>query len=269
MLIEYLPQKTFIHSLDVRTKLIGFTGLAILAFLFGNPLYNLAAALVVLALALSAGLPFKRILSFLVPLLPVLVLIVIFSGFTQPDRFVLPANRAVLFYLLPQHKLGLTAGGLLIGCTMLIRLVTMIIASSLVTLTTPIDDFIQLFNKMKLPYEFSFVVATALRFIPTMDRKRLLIMDAQRSRGASLERKGIIGQIKGSIPIMVPMMINSIMMANNLSMAMLNRGYGYSASRTFLKQIAFKRRDYCTCFFIILAVVLGIYTRLGLHKGVL
>ena len=269
MLIEYLPQKTFIHGLDVRTKLIGFTGLAILVFLFGHPLYNLAVALTVTALALSAGLPFKRTLGFLVPLLPVLVLIMLFSGFTQPDRFVLPANRTVLFYLLPQHNWGLTVGGLLTGCTMLIRLFAMIIASSLVTLTTPIDDFIQLFNKMKLPYEFSFVVATALRFIPTMDRKRLLIIDAQRSRGANPEKKGIIGHIKGCIPIMVLMMINSIMMANNLSMAMLNRGYGCSASRTFLTQISFKRRDYYTCFFIILVVVLGIYMRWGLHMGVL
>lgn len=267
MLIEYLPKKTFIHSLDVRAKLAGFTGLTILAFLFGNPLYNLAVALAVAAMALSAGLPFKKIFGLLAPLLPVLILIVLFSGFSRPDRFDLPASRTVLFYLLPRQQVGMTVGGLLSGCTMLIRLFIMIVASSLVTLTTPVDDFIQLFNKMKLPYEFSFVIATALRFIPTMDRKRLMIIDAQRSRGADLERKGILGHIRSSIPIMVPMMINSIMMANNLSKAMLNRGYGCSAGRTFLSQIVFKRKDYGTCFLTIVAVALGIYLRYGLNKG--
>lgn len=269
MFIEYLPQKTYLHSLDIRTKLIGFTGLTILAFLFGSPLYNLAVASIVAVLAFSAGLPIKRSGGLLLPLAPVFVLIMLFSGFAQPDRFLLPVNRTVLFYLLPQYKLGMTIGGILTGCTLLIRLFTMIIASCLVTLTTPIDDFIQLFNKLKLPYEFSFVVTTALRFIPTMDRKRLLIIDAQKSRGAILEKKGIIGYVKGSITIMVPMMISSIMMANNLSMAMLNRGYGCSASRTSLTQISFKKRDYYTCSLILPAVALGIYMRFGLHKGVL
>lgn len=269
MFIEYLPKQTYLHRLDVRTKIIGFTGLSILLFLFANPLYNLVLSFFVAILAYSAGLPIKKIGRLLAPLIPIYILIIFFAGFTRPDHFVTPLNQTVLFYLLPEQKIGMTIGGLLTGCTMLIRLINMIIASSLLTLTTPIDDFVQLFNKLKLPYEFSFVATTALRFIPTMNRKRLLIIDAQKSRGAKLDDKGIVGKIKGAIPIMVPMMINSIMMANNLSKAMLNRGYGCSASRTLLKEITFNRRDYIVCFLIIVAVTLGIYIRLGTHKGVL
>ncbi|MHB9094445.1 MAG: energy-coupling factor transporter transmembrane component T family protein [Eubacteriales bacterium] len=267
MLIEYLPRPTFIHSLDIRTKMIGFGGVVILTFLFNNPLYNFAIAVFVGIMAFSAGMPIKKVYNLLGPLVPVFVLIMLFTGFTPPERFIIPINRSVLFYLMPNRHLGMTIGGLLQGCTFLVRLFTMVVASSLVTLTTPIDDFVQLANKLKLPYEFSFVVTTALRFIPAINRKRLRIIDAQKARGAKLEEKGVIRYIKGSIPIMVPLIINSIMMANNLSMAMLNRGYGYSRHRTSLRQISFNQRDYAACFLVVLVVPLGIYLRFGLHKG--
>lgn len=267
MFIEYLPRQTYLHSLDVRSKIIGFAGFSLLLFMFANPLYNLVLASFVGILAYSARLPIKKIGRLLAPLIPVYILIMVFSSFTRPDSFLSPLNQTVLFYLLPQQKIGMTIGGILTGCTLLIRLLNMIIASSLVTLTTPIDDFIQLFNKLKFPYEFSFVVTTALRFIPTMDRKRLLIIDAQKSRGAKLDDKGIVGQIKGAIPIMVPMMVNSIMMANNLSKAMLNRGYGCSVHRTALRQISFKKRDYAACLLVLMIVISGIYLRFALHSG--
>lgn len=268
MFIEYLPRQTFIHSLDIRTKLVGFSGVVLLVFLFNNPLYNLAVALSVVIMAYSAGMQIRKIYHLLVPLVPVFILIMLFAGFTPPNRFMMQINQKVLFYLIPNLHLGATIGGLLQGCTFLIRLITLVVASSLVTLTTPIDDFVQLLNKLKCPYEISFALTTALRFIPTMDRKRIFIIDAQKARGAK-EEKGFTGYIKNTIPIMVPMIVNSIRMANNLSMAMLNRGYGYSNHRTVLRQISFSRRDYAVCLLIILIVILGVYLRFWFNLGCL
>lgn len=268
MFIEYLSQQTFIHSLDIRTKMVGFSGVLLLAFLFNNPLYNLAVALLVGIMAWSAGMRIRKILNLLVPLVPVFILIMLFAGFTPSNRFFMQINKEILFYLIPNRHLGVTMGGVLQGCTFLLRLLTLVVASSLVTLTTPIDDFVQLLNKLKFPYEISFAVTTALRFIPTMDRKRMFIIDAQKARGAK-EEKGFTGYIKSSIPIMVPMIVNSIRMASNLSMAMLNRGYGYSSQRTLLRQISFNRRDYVVSFLITLFVVFGIYLRFWLHMGIL
>jgi len=268
MLIENPTEESWLHRLDVRTKMLGFTGVNILAFTFQDPLYNLAIVLFLSILALSANMPFKKMLALLIPLLPIFLFIMIFSGFTYPpERFT--AHQEVLIYLLPDQRLGVTAGGFLMGLTLLLRLSTMVLASSLLILATPLDDFIQLFNKLRIPKEVSFMITTAIRFIPTMNQKRISILEAQKARGTIYKDKGMIGPIKAYIPIMVPMIINSILMANTLSMAMLNRGYGYSNSWTNLREISLRLSDYLGMILILLITTFGLYLRIFLQKGVL
>lgn len=267
MFLEYLPQATYLHRLDVRSKILGFIALTFTIFLFDNPLYNLAGALLIVLLAYHTGLPWKKVGSILIPLLPIYILILLFSGFTPADKFISLTAQKVLLNLWPQYNIMLTLGGFLKGVTLLLRIIVMIIGSALISLTTPIDDFIQLFKLMKLPSEFSFLITTALRFIPTMNRKRQLIIEAQRSRGANLQEKGLVAPVKTMIPIMVPMMTGSIILANNLSKAMLNRGFGAPAERRPLRQISFQSRDYWACLVIVAVVIAGVYIRFGLKLG--
>lgn len=240
MFIEYLPSNTCLHTLDIRTKMLGFTCIVTLSFFFSDPLYNLFVLALVCILAFLAKFPFKKIYKLLLPLSPIFLLIMVFSALTPSNQFVTPVD------------------GLLHGLALLIRLVTMVIASSLLTLTSPIDDFIQLLSKLKVPYEYSFAITTALRFIPTMNNKRMLILEAQKARGAKFDGSGLRNFTNRYVPIMVPMMVNSIKMSNNLSMAMLNRGFGYSANRTLVKEISFKSRDYIASALIILVTGVGI-----------
>lgn len=267
MFLDYLPRETYLHQLDIRTKILGFIAITFTIFLFDNPLYNLAGALLIVLLAQNTGLPWKKVGSIIFPLLPIYLMILFFTGFTPADKFISPTDQQILLNIWPRYDIMLTVGGLLKGCTLLLRILVMIIGASLISLTTPIDDFIQLFNLMKLPAEFSFLITTALRFIPTMNRKRQLIIEAQRSRGANLQEKGLIAPVKTMIPIMVPMMTGSIMLANNLSKAMLNRGFGATMERRALKKIAFQGRDYFGCFVIVVVVIVGVYVRFGLKLG--
>lgn len=270
MFIEYLPNRTFVHRLDIRTKLLGLGGVFVLAFSFKHPLCILVLALPVSILAFGTGMPFRKLRDFLLPLAPVFILIMLLTGFTyRPDRFHLASSQTTLFFLLPGDSLRATTGGMLMGFTFMVRLYTMVMASSIVSLTTPIDDFILLLNKLKFPPELSFMITTALRFIPTMDKKRLLIIEAQKARGAKLNEKGITGPIRANIPIMVPMITNSILMANNLSMALLNRGYGYTRTRTNLKELVLTKKDYLAISLITFTTVLGLYLRIALHLGIL
>ena len=270
MFIEYLPNQTFVHRLDIRTKLLGLSGVVMLAFLFENPLYLLTVGLLVSILAIGIRMPFRKLKNMLMPLAPVFILIMLLTGFTYPaGRFHLETSRAVLFYLLPGRTLGATTGGVLMGFTFAIRLYTMVMASSIVSLTTPIEDFIQFLYKLKVPPEISFIITTAIRYIPTMDKKRLLIIEAQKARGAKLNEKGIVGPLRANIPIMVPMITNSILMANNLSMALLNRGYGYTRSWTNLRELVLTKKDYLAIALITLITGCGLYLRIFLHLSIL
>lgn len=268
MFIEYLPGDTLIHRLDVRTKMFGFLGLIILSFLFQDPKYQVLIVLSTVLLAMWIKIPLRKIGGRLVPLLPIIISIILFSGFTfTPERFEQISSQTILFYALPGDRLGATLGGFLMGTTFILRLVGMMISSTVLTLTTTMEDFTQFFQKMHVPAEISMILTTAIRFIPTLDKKRRQIVEAQKARGTKFNEKGIAGSVKSYLPIVIPLFINSIMMANSLSMAMLNRGYGLTRTWTSMRQLSFASRDYWTISIIILLLTLAIFVRFKLQIG--
>jgi len=270
MLIEYLPGDTLIHRLDVRTKMLGFLGFIILSFLFEDPSFQLLIVFFTGLLAFWIKIPLRKIGGMLVPLLPIMISIILLTGFTfSPERFDRISSRAILFYILPGDRLGATVGGFLMGTTFILRLLSMMIASTVLTLTTTMDDFTQFFQKLKVPAEISMMLTTAIRFIPTLDKKRRQIVEAQKARGTKFNEKGIVGSIRSYLPIMIPMFINSILMANSLSIAMLNRGYGLTRSWTSMRELSFAPRDYWSISLIVLLSTLAVFVRFKLNLGVL
>ncbi len=267
--MEYLPGDTLIHRLDVRTKMLGFSGF-MLSFLFEDPNYQLMIVAMTGLLAVWIKVPLRRIGGMLIPLIPVIISIILITGFTfSPERFDRLSSQVIRFYALPGERLGATMGGFLMGTTFILRLLGMMIASTVLTLTTTMDDFTQFFQKMKVPAEISMMLTMAIRFIPTLDKKRRQIVEAQQARGTKFNEKGIVGSIRSYLPIMIPMFINSILIANSLSMAMLNRGYGLTRTWTLVRQLTFGQRDYWTISFVFLLLILAVYVRFGLRLGVL
>lgn len=268
MLIEYLPGDTLIHRLDVRTKMLGFVVLTLLSFLFQDPLFQLLLVSGSGLLALWIKIPLRKIVGMMVPLIPIIISIILITGFTfAPERFDRLSSQTILFYALPGERLGATVGGFLMGTTFILRLLSMMIASTVLTLTTSMDDFTQFFHKLKVPVEVSMMLTTAIRFIPTLDKKRKQILEAQKARGMKFNEKGISGSLRSYLPIMIPMFINSILMANSLSMAMLNRGYGLNRTWTSMRELTFAPRDYWSISFLILLVTLAVLIRFRLHLG--
>lgn len=244
MFLEYYPGRSLVHRLDVRTKMVAFVVLMVILFLFRDPLYNLGVVLAVAGIAALARLPFRRLWGVLGPLLPIFVIIMVITGYTYPaSSFSSEAARRVLFYSWPGGHLPVSAGGVLYGLTLMLRILIMVVSSSILTLTTPLDDFLQLLRKLHFPYELSFVITTGIRFVPTMEKKASMVLEAQKSRGALIETGGIIQRIKAYVPVMVPMIVDSIRMSENLACAMLNRGYGATPNWTTLRRLSMSGRD--------------------------
>jgi energy-coupling factor transport system permease protein len=86
-------------------------------------------------------------------------------------------------------------------------------------------------------------------------------MDAQRSRGLELDKGPILKRIKNYVPIITPLIIGSIRMAEELAIAIESRGFGYG-ERTFLKEISFRKIDYFVIIVSIIILMLGIYIRI-------
>ncbi len=256
-MFEYLPGSSLLHQLDVRTKALGFLMVTVLAFLFTSPIYNLALAFLCLGFVLYVGLPFSRVADRVKSLISMFIIIIVITGVSYPrERFETPiAQRTIL--QLSQHLI-LTSGGLLYGLTFLFRILVMVLSSSVLTYTTPLGDFLQLLQKMRMPYQLAFVLTTAIRFVPTMERKTMNILDAQRARGAQLGTGGVLSRIRTYVPVLVPMMVGAMLMSESLAVAMLNRGYGARTRATPLKELQMEARDYIfsgLCLVIIMGAV--------------
>lgn len=265
MFLEYQKGNSILHRLDIRTKGLGFIVVVIAAFLFTAPEYNLIILILCLALMRKVRMPASRLMMMLKPLIPILILIILFSALSySPDFFQHSLSKNVLFSM---GFMRCTVGGILLGISLSIRILTMVIASTLLTYSTPIDDFIHILRLMRVSHKIAFVLTTGIRFIPTMDKKSRQIIDAQRTRGANFQEGGLVQKIKAYIPVMVPMIVESLRMSDNLAMAMLNRGFGASKNRTIMNELNPGWRDVIITIVLLVLMTLLIYLKyLGYGK---
>ena len=163
--------------------------------------------------------------------------------------------------------LHITREGLRTAAFVGIRLVLLIIGSSMLTLTTRpigltdgIEALLSPFKKIGLPaHELAMMMTIALRFIPTLLEETDKIIKAQQARGADFESGNILRRAKALIPILVPLFISAFRIAQDLAMAMEARCYGGDVKRTRMNAIVFARRDLIAsiifCAFLALIVL--------------
>lgn len=265
MFAEYAPRATLVHALDVRPKLLAFLVALVALFLFSHPLADLAIVVGASALMPYLGVPTRRLRDALRPLTPILVIMVVVTALAYSGApFRDPAATTVLFRLPP--GIDITLGGVLYGTTLALRIYGMVVLTSLLTVSTPIDGFLQLMHKAHAPYGLSFMLVTALRFIPTMQRRAEMVQDAQRARGARLSGGGLFGQVRSFVPIMVPLIAGSLRMSEDMAAAMLNRGYGATSTWTPLHEIRMRPLDW-VAIAIVLAALLAVVWLAGQGVG--
>ncbi|MGV8845751.1 energy-coupling factor transporter transmembrane component T family protein [Tessaracoccus sp.] len=245
MRFEYQPGSTLLHRLDVRAKLWIFVGFMITTFLFGHWLPNLLLTVMAVALLLWAGVGMRGLLQLIAPLSVIVVIVVVFAAFGfVPSATPGPEVATVLFFLLPGGGLPLTLGGLSYGISLGLRILIMVMLTTLLLVVTPIDHFVAAMRQARVPHAIVFIVMTALRFIPTMQHRAEQVLDAQRARGSRLDSGGIISRARAYIPIMVPLLTSGIRMSDDLAAAMVNRGYGATKRPTALLTLTASAVDY-------------------------
>ena len=165
--------------------------------------------------------------------------------------------------------ISITDKGLYLAAFMVLRLVFLIISTSLLTLTTSpmaltdgIERLLKPFKRVGLPtHELAMMMTIALRFIPTLLDETDKIMKAQSARGADFESGNILRRTKNLIPILVPLFISSFRRADELAMAMEARCYRGGEGRTRMKILKIGARDYVATISMIMLLILSIYSR--------
>ena len=252
---QYYPAKSILHRLDPRVKLVSTLLYLISLCLFKSIPGYLVSTFFLAAVIQVSKVPFKHIVKGLKPIIMLLLITVIFNLF-------LTRSGDVLF-----HKwiITITEGGLVTAVYMAIRLIYLIIGSSLMTFTTTpneltdgIEKLLHPLNKVHVPvHEVAMMMSIALRFIPILLEETDKIMKAQIARGADLESGNMIQKAKAMIPILVPLFVSAFRRANDLAMAMEARCYRGGEGRTKMKPLQYHSRDRIA-YIVVIVYVIGV-----------
>lgn len=250
---QYYPAKSILHRLDPRVKLVSTLLYLISLFLFRSvPGYLVATVFLVTVIKLSK-VPFSYIVKGLKPIIFLLMITVAFNLF-------LTREGAVLFHV---WIFTITEGGLRTAVYMAVRLIYLIIGSSLMTFTTTpnaltdgIESLLKPLEKVRAPvHDVAMMMSIALRFIPILLEETDKIMKAQIARGADFESGNMIQRAKSMIPILVPLFVSAFRRANDLAMAMEARCYRGGEGRTKMKPLRYQTRDRIAYMIVIVYVI--------------
>ena len=239
---QYFPGKSPIHLLDPRTKLL-FLIIYFIALFTADGWISYGIVLVFLSTVIyMTTIPLKTIVKGLKPLIFILVFTGILNLFMTPGE-----NVLVSFW-----GLNITTEGLVQAIFMVSRILMLIVGTFLLTYTTSpialtdgLESLLAPLKKLHLPvHELSMMMCIALRFIPTLIEETDKIMSAQKARGADFETGSLMQRVKALVPILVPLFIGAFRRADELATAMECRCYQGGESRTKMKTLHYKRRDF-------------------------
>lgn len=257
---QYYPADSILHNLDPRTKFLGTLAFIISVFVFHTiPGYAVATVFLAAMIALSK-VPVKFMFKGLKAIVMILLFTMVFNMLLTPGEV-----------LLSFGFLKITKQGLIMAGRMAIRLVYLVIGSSIMTLTTTpnqltdgLERLLRPLNKIHVPvHEISMMMSIALRFIPILLEETDKIMKAQIARGADFESGNLIQKVKNMIPLLVPLFISAFRRANDLAMAMEARCYHGGDHRTQMKPLQYKKRDRLAQVILLVYLTIAVVFRMA------
>ena len=255
---QYYPGNSVVHKLDARTKIIATFLYIVELFIVNNFRGFLIAGIFLFLVIGLSRVPVKFIFRGLTAVFLIIAFTFLINLFMVDGR------------ILWQWKfLSISYEGLNRAFFMAVRLVLLIIGSSLMTLTTKpieltdgLEKLMKPLSKIGVPsHEIALMMTIALRFIPTLMEETDKIIKAQQARGADFESGNILRRAKALIPILIPLFISSFRIAQDLALAMEARCYHGGSGRTRMNEIKFHRGDAIAAVLMVASLAVIIASR--------
>ncbi len=256
MLGQYFPGDSVLHRLDARVKLVLLLLLLIEVFVFSSGVcYGLMAVLTAVLL-FSSGVSVRMVLRSLKPLWWIIIFTFVLHLFSHPGQ-----ELARVWHF------AITQEGVAQGTLISLRLLLLILLSTLLTFTTSplqltdaLESLLAPFKRIGLPaHELAMMMTIALRFIPTLISETDKIMKAQQSRGADFTTGNVVKRMKNMVPILVPLFLSAFRRADELALAMEARCYRGGQGRTRMKELRIRQVDYLAIgAFVLLSIAMGV-----------
>lgn len=255
---QYVKGDSILYRLDPRTKIFGMLAIMVALFFVNNWIGLVYAAIVVFAVLFASQVPLK-----------------FYIRGVKPLRWILLFTAAIQIFLTPGEIiwqwgiLHITAEGVRLAIFMCVRLVLLVMTTSVLTLTTTpivltdaVENLLSPFKRIGVPaHELAMMMTIALRFIPLLADETEKIMAAQKARGAAFDEGGLMDRARALLPILVPLFLSAINRASELAMAMEARCYHGGEGRTRLHELHYENRDRVAGILVALILALAVASR--------
>ncbi|ADU52342.1 cobalt transport protein [Thermaerobacter marianensis DSM 12885] len=254
---QYVPGHSPVHRLDPRTKIGLLAAYSVVLFMVQDwAAYGVLGA-AVLAAAGLARLPLAGLVAGLRPMAWLVGLTLVLNLVAVPGDPLVVVGPVVA-----------TRQGLELGLRLAARLLLLVAAASLLTLTTSpialtdgLEALLRPLGRWVPAHELAMMMTIALRFIPTLAEEAERIMKAQLARGAQFHRGGPVQRLRALVPLLVPLFVSAFRRADDLAIAMEARGYRGGRGRTRYRELRATGRDAVAA--LLASAVLGLALWLG------
>ncbi len=227
--LKFRYQRTIVHRLDPRVKLLLTLTLFVIALMSSN-IYDEALTFTAILIPASLAKSIRRLLRLLVYSLA-------FSAFIFIINYIFT------------HSLFSSS-------IVTVRFLGIVASTSMFFMTTSPDEVEYVLRWFRLPRDFVFAFATSIRFVPVLMMDLTQIIDAQKSRGLELDKGGPIKRIRNLVPVLIPLVVNALVRSSELAEAMEARGYGATEKPTFMYSLKMTKVDYLAVAIILTAAAL-------------
>jgi energy-coupling factor transport system permease protein len=211
-----LEDRGRLGRVDARVKLLWVLATLVVGLVYTD-VVSLIVVLASIALVAAAGGVLGDTLRRLRGLGVLIVTIGLIFGLTVP-------GDPLVVVPLGGFGLVISQQGLLLGLVSILRMFVFA-APLLVVVMTTNSDLIQALMVARLPLEYALMIVLALNFVPLYLAEFGRIGDAQRARAHALVEQGLLGKLRGLVPIFVPLTLNAIDRADTVGKVLEIRGF--------------------------------------------
>ncbi len=188
------------------------------------------------------------------------------NGIYRRTACLVAIYSAVLLYDIFIAKYMRNPVGLLIGVVLTYMRIFMpvFMLVKFMLRSTRVSEFVAAFDRMHMPNQIVIPFSVMFRFVPTITEEWRYIQCAMKYRGLSFNLANVITKPIETMEVtLVPLLANSVVIAEDLSAAALTRGLGADTRRTSITKVGMHIIDY---ILIVIMVFLVINSKM---KGVL
>jgi energy-coupling factor transport system permease protein len=153
--------------------------------------------------------------------------------------------------------------GLELGLTVALRTLVLALAASLFVMTTHPSELSATLSAAGMPFRYSYLTGIALRFLPLFFEEFNRVIDAQESRGADINRWGIVSRMLVLPALILPLTVGAVRRSGDIAIAMEMRGLSTASThgRTSMQFRVTRPIDFVLMATVVILTVLAIAVR--------